>query len=336
MAFARLLILLGGIGGLFCIAVAGDEKILPKRDAAKRPSAPAKLEPKTADAATPQASKAEQAADAAVRESADRFVVNYNKHDSKSAAADFTPTAEFVTESGTAIRGRDAIERHFAAVFTNLPEARLDLQIESVRLVTSDVAVEEGRVEFVAGSGMPVETSRYVALHVFQNGRWWLARTRDFSTMPATLSNHDRLHELEWLIGEWLEEGENTLVATSCQWNGNRNYLMQEFTIRVGTEPAITGSTRIGWDPLTKQIKSWTFDSDGGYSEALWTRGQDQWVLKSRGVTHLGRSYSGTSILRRVNHATLSWESRDRVEGGVLAADRGPLLVKRRPPPPGE
>ena len=133
-----------------------------------------------------------------------------------------------------------------------------------------------------------------------------------------------------------MEEGEDSLVATSCQWSGNRNYLLQEFTIRVGREPPVTGSTRIGWDPLTQQIKSWTFDSDGGYSEALWTRGSDQWVLKSRGVTHLGRSYSGTSILRRVDPGTLSWESRDRVEGGILVADRGPLLVKRRPPPPGD
>jgi uncharacterized protein (TIGR02246 family) len=321
-------VLLGGCSGLICLAVAASDKDLPKATSPIRSSV--QPEPKTAEkTSTAESAIAEQAAEAAVKESAQRFVDDYNKHDSKAAASDFTPSAEFITENGTAIRGRDAIARHFAAVFALFPKAHLELQVESVRLVTSNVALEEGRVEYVASSEDSVQTSRYVALHVFQDGRWWLARTRDFSVDTAAISNHDRLRELEWM-----EEGEDSLVATSCQWSHNRSYLLQEFTIRVGGLPPVTGSTRFGWDPLTKQIKSWTFDSDGGYSEALWTHGTDQWVLKSHGVTHMGRTYSATSILRHVDRETLSWESRDRVEGGVPIADRVPLLVKRRPPPP--
>ncbi|HEY2251214.1 MAG TPA: SgcJ/EcaC family oxidoreductase [Planctomycetaceae bacterium] len=331
MALARFLILLA-MGGLICMAVAGADKEQSKPAAEARPKPRAAKELKSNATAKAETAESAQVVEAAVKESANRFVANYNKHDFKAAAADFMPSAEFVTENGTVIRGREAIARHFAAVFTDLPQAHLEIQVESVQLVTSAVALEEGRVDFNASPQSPVETSRYVALHVFQDGRWWLARTRDFSADAAARSNHDRLGELDWLIGEWMEEGEDSLIATSCQWSDNRNYLLQEFTIRVGGEPAVTGSTRIGWDPLTRQIKSWTFDSDGGYSEALWTRGTDQWVLKSRGVTHRGRSYSGTSILRRIDQRTLSWESRDRVEGGVLVADQGPFVVKRKPP----
>ena len=133
-----------------------------------------------------------------------------------------------------------------------------------------------------------------------------------------------------------MQEDEASHVATSCKWVDRKNYLLQEFTMRIGSHEPITGTTRIGWDPHTQQVKSWTFDSDGGYSESLWTTGEDKWVLKARGVTHSGRSFSATSVVRRVDTATISWESRDRIEGGVVVPDRPPIIIKRRPPPPGD
>jgi uncharacterized protein (TIGR02246 family) len=321
---------------LFLISFAALTLLIARADdkpQAGKPRSPAtaKTEPKVFST-----KKAEIDAEAAVNESAQRFTAAYNRHDPKASAAGFTQNAEFVTENGTVIRGRDAIERHFAAVFAAAPAIHLQLQVESTRLVTSNVAIEEGRVEIAAGPGEATQTSRYVAVHVNQDGQWLLARARDFSADAEPRSNHERLKELEWLTGEWMEEGEGTLIATSCRWDETGSYLLQEFTIRLAGHPPITGTTRIGWDPQTQQIKSWTFDADGGYSEGLWTRGSEKWVLKSRGVTHRGRNFSATSILRHVDSGTLSWESRDRVEGGVLVPDRPPLVVKRRPPPPGE
>src|SRR5262249_49252700 len=274
--------------------------------------------------------------EAAISESARRFVAAYNRHDSRAIAAGFTTTAEFVTEDGMAIQGRDAIERHFVAVFSAAPKAQLELKLESVPLVKSDVAVEEGRVELTAAPGAAVETSRYVAVHINLEGKWLLARARDFPAEPEIQSNYEHLRELEWLVGEWIQEDEASLIATSCKWGDHKNFLLQEFTIRIGTLDPITGSTRIGWDPQTQQMKSWTFDSHGGYSEALWTHGDKRWVLKARGVTRSGRTFSGTSIVREVDAGTMSWESHDRVEGGVLVPDRPPIVIKRRPPPPAD
>jgi hypothetical protein len=163
-----------------------------------------------------------------------------------------------------------------------------------------------------------------------------LARTRDYHTQAEVQSNFEHLRELEWLVGEWIQEDEGSHIATSCHWVDHKNFLLQEFTLRIGNQDPITGSTRIGWDPQTQQIKSWTFDSDGGYSESLWTHGENKWVLKARGVTHSGRNFSGTSIVRHVDAGTMSWESHDRVEAGVLVPDRPPIIIRRRPPPPGE
>lgn len=331
MPVTRFLTLFVICGAFFCLAVAGADK-KPDGSAGPRPAAAAvKADPKVF-----AGKKAEQDAETALRESASRFAGAYNRHDAKAAAAGFAPNGEFVTEEGAAIRGREAIAKHFAAVFTGFPKVQLAIHVEAIRLITANVAIEEGTVTLTPAPGVSSETSRYSAVHVNQGGGWLLARARDFSSSAAPVSNHERLQELEWLIGEWLEEDEGMLVATSCKWGENRNYLLQDFTIRIGGQPPITGATRIGWDPLTQQTKSWTFDSDGGYSEALWTRASDRWVLKARGVTHLGHSFSRTSILRQIDASTLSWESRDRVEAGALVPDRPPLIVKRRPPPAGD
>lgn len=327
--FSLLLIVLCGF---LILVVAGADKKKPE-PSPKTPAATAAPKPEPKVFAS---QKAEKEAEAAVTESAKRFVAAFNKHDAKAVAAGFTANAEFITENRDVLRGRDAIEKHFAAAFAQAPKSVGKIHVETARLITSNVAVEEGVVELIPYPGAPAERSQYTALHLFQDGQWLLARARDFAAEPEVQSNHERLAELEWLVGEWMEEGEDTLVATACKWSNDKSYLLQDFTIRLGGVPPTTGSTRIGWDPLTQQIKSWTFDSDGGYSEALWTRGKDKWVLKSKGVTHLGRNYSMTSILRHPDAGTLSWETRDRVEGGILIPDRPPLLVKRRPPAPGE
>jgi uncharacterized protein (TIGR02246 family) len=305
----------------------------------EKPAPAAKAQPGTAPKTQAKAAPAkagEKEVEAAINESARRFVAAYNRHDAKAIAAGFTATAEFVTEDGMSIHGREAIERHFVAVFATAPKAHLELKVESARLVKSDVAVEEGRVEFTAAPGAALESSRYVAVHINQEGQWLLARARDFPAEAEVQSNYEHLRELEWLVGEWIQEDEASLIGTTCKWVDHKNFLLQDFTIRIGALDPITGSTRIGWDPQTQQIKSWTFDSEGGYSEALWTRGENRWVLKARGVTRSGRTFSGTSIVRQVDDGTMSWESHDRVEGGVLVPDRPPIVIKRRPPPPGD
>ena len=325
------LVVFAAVAGLVALVVAAAQNEKSQPATKPRPGAAPKPEPKASSGKT-----GEKEAEAAINESARRFVAAYNRHDAKAIAAGFTATAEFVTEDGTVIRGREAIERHLMAVFAEAPKAQLELKVEATRLVTSNVAIEEGRVERTASPGAAVESSQYVAVHIHQDGTWLLARARDFPADAEVRTNYEHLRELEWLVGEWIQEDEGSLVATACKWVDRRNFLLQEFTIRIGNLDPITGSTRIGWDPQSQQIKSWTFDSDGGYSEALWSRGESRWVLKARGVTHSGKNFSGTSIVRQVDAGTMSWESHDRIEGGVVAPDRPPIIIKRRPPPPGD
>ena len=319
---------------LACLAIASANQTPSKSKTTK--ATPSVAPAKEVESKTEKKSKSNTESETAIREAGQKFADDYNRHDAKSAANCFAPEAVYVTAGGTKIEGRESIEKHFSAMFAAAPKSQLRLNVESIYFVTPDVALEEGRVHFTLAPEEPEQISRYVALQVFRDGRWVLDRTRDISIEETPQTNHDRLRDLEWLVGEWMEESDDAYVVTSCRWSDDKNYLLQDFKVRIAGIPNMSGTTRIGWDPATQQFKSWTFDSDGGYSEGLWSKGKDRWTLKTRGITHLGRSYSRTAELHRVDDSTFSWQMRDRIEGGIVLPDTEPIFVTRKPPPPGD
>ncbi|MGQ0635304.1 MAG: YybH family protein [Planctomycetaceae bacterium] len=317
----------GALAGLVLIA-AGEDKPAGRKAPAgeKKP------------AAKSDAARGQPAGDdvvAAIRESASRFVEAYAKHDAKALAAGFTNDAQFVDENGMVLRGRDAIEKHFVGLFKVAPQARLTMRVDAVQLIAANVALEEGTASSTPVPEEVPESSRYVALHVKQDGQWLVARARDFpASEPRPASEH--LRQLEWLVGDWVDEGEDSLIATSCKWVDNRNFLLQEFQVRVAGRNAVSGTTRIGWDPLVKQFRSWIFDSEGGFAEGLWSRDGDTFTVRLTGVTRDGLPTSATNIIRRINESTMTWKSRDRVVGGQVEDDIGEFTVTRRAPPPAD
>ena len=72
----------------------------------------------------------------------------------------------------------------------------------------------------------------------------------------------------------------------------------------------MTGTQRIGWDPVTRNIRSWVFDSEGGFGEGVWTREGNKWIVKKTGVTGDGKIASATNIISQVSKHRMTWESR--------------------------
>ncbi len=124
------------------------------------------------------------------------------------------------------------------------------------------------------------------------------------------------------------------MVNTSVAWTDNGSFLLRSFDVRVKGKPALTGTQRIGWDPLTKQLKSWVFDSNGGHGEGLWMRSGDQWIVKATGVRSDGRVATATQVLTRVSKDTLRWKSIDRTIGSEISGDIDEIVMVRKPPQP--
>lgn len=274
--------------------------------------------------------------EAAIRASIATFVQAFQARDPAALAALFTEDAQILSDEAEPITGRAAIQAQFEADFRTYPEnvkPTLAVNTESIKFLSADVALEQGTSTLTAaGTGAPPETSRYAVIFVKRNDRWFQAVVRDTKLTPA--SPAESLQPLEWLVGEWVDESDQATVAMNCHWTDNKAYLLREFTVQVRGEPVLVGSQRIGWDPLTRRIKSWTFDSEGGQSEGYWARNGEQWVIKMTGVLASGETTSATHIVTPVNPGSMTWASVDRTVGDRTVADLPPITIVRKPPAP--
>jgi uncharacterized protein (TIGR02246 family) len=265
---------------------------------------------------------------------AEVFTRAYNSSDAQAVAALFTDDAEMIDEFGDRIRGRANIQAFFDSMFRERKGGTIEIARESLDFLGPDVAKEEGhtRVKF-AGAAAPDAVRRYSLLFVKQGGRWRYSSVRE-DDEPG-LAHHERLKELEWMLGDWVDETTDSTVHATCRWSPDKNFLLRDYTIHVQGKPVMTVTQRIGWDPRTKQIKSWVFDSEGGYGEGYWSRDGDQWFIKSTGVLPDGRTASATHILTRSGPQSARWASIQRSVGGQVVPNLQEYVMVRRPPNPG-
>jgi uncharacterized protein (TIGR02246 family) len=269
--------------------------------------------------------------DAAIRANVAAFVKAYNAHDAKAIAALFAPDGQIVDKDGDVSEGREAIAKVFAGLFTDSPKKRIEVTIESIRFLGSDIAMEEGSTKETLAPGETPEYDRYTVLHVRRDGKWQVAMARDEEGPPP--SSHEQLRPLAWLVGDWIDDGGNVVVNSSCRWSEDGNFLLQEFKLQISGKNAMRVSQRIGWDPIAKRIRSWVFDSEGGFGESEWTPDGDTWVIKATGVRPDGKTASATNVLVPAGKDAYVWRSRDRIVGDEVSP---PMEVKvvRKPPQP--
>ena len=279
-------------------------------------------------AAATEARQDDQKAIGALVES---FTRAFDAGDAAAIAATFTAGALVVDEEGERTLGRAAIRDQFATSFKNTPGSRIAIQVDSLRFLGTETALEEGRATITPGNGPgALEISRFTAIYVKEDGHWLQAAVRDEPV--ASLSVHDRLRELEWLVGEWVNESQEAVVFTTCRWADNGNFLLREFTVKAQGKPVMSGSQRIGWDPVKRQFKSWVFDSEGGYVEAYWTRDGNQWLVKAEGVHSNGEPASATNIITRLGRDRIGWQSVNRTLGGAAVPGVDEFTLVRKPP----
>jgi uncharacterized protein (TIGR02246 family) len=267
----------------------------------------------------------------AVRQAAIRFVEAYNAHDAKAVSELFGPKARMEDQDGELIEGREAIEQSYADEFEDSPKASISLAVDSLTFITPDVAVEEGAVEVYPDGETLTARSRYVAVHLKKDNLWRIISSRSIDR--DVVSNYDQLRDLEWLTGEWIDEGEDSVVEFNSRWDDNKAYLLNDFQVIQDGAITTRGTQRIGWDPQSKTIRAWIFDSNGGFGEAQWTPGDGVWIAKASGVSADGTTASATRIYTPVDHDHIIVSTRDRIVDGEVQSDSELTLVRKAPAP---
>ncbi len=266
-----------------------------------------------------------------VQAATDAFVRAYNAGDVKAIAALFTEDAESTDEDGTLIQGKSAIADLFAQALAANPGSKMEVRVDSLRFLSPDVAKEEGRCTITrAGGGTDVD--RYTVLYVKKDGQWLQSSVREHPDQDV--SPHERLKELEWLLGDWINESQDAVVRTSCKWSDDGNFLIRDFMMKTQGHTVLSGTQRIGWDPIRHQFKAWIFDSEGGFGDGYWNRNGDQWVIKAEGVRQDGKHASVTNIITRLGKDRAAWKSVDVTIGGAAMPGIDEFTIVRKPPEP--
>jgi len=268
-------------------------------------------------------------AESEIRRVGKEYVETFNRGDAQGVAAYCSTDAVFIDRtSGRQLKGRDEIAKQFAELFASDGQEVIEVNVESIEFVSPNVAVEVGTSKLVLPN-LPPEESKYSAVYVRQDGKWLLDRVTEEATV-STSSNYEHLKELEWVIGSWMDADDNVRIDTTCVWTKNRNFITRAFAVSVDGEVDLSGMQFIGWDAEEKRIRSWTFDSDGGFSHGDWSRSGNVWYVQKSGKTPDGKITTAVNQLKVVDDDSFELQSTQRTFDGELLPNVNEVLVVRK------
>lgn len=148
--------------------------------------------------------------------------------------------------------------------------------------------------------------------------------------LQASPRPYDKLQDLSWLIGTWEDTDEDTSVERKAAWDDSKNFINEQFAITTLKKKILHGQQIIGWDPVRKEIRSWIFDSDGGFGEAIWQKEGENWNVSTTYTLADGRKASSVYIYSDITPASYTWQSTGRIVEGELLPNIEPVKVVKK------
>lgn len=236
----------------------------------------------------------------------------FNKGDAKALAALYAEDAEYSSDAGTQLSGRAAIQKGLGDFFIKNPGATLAVELKSARFLTPDVLVEKG----LATIGD--ELTSYACSYVKKGEAWLITELNETTLAPADAAAV-ALRELEWLIGDWKDVGQGPSVTANVAWTKKNHFIRRSITVTRDGEDSVDATEVIGYDPVISGLRSWIFDSEGGFGEGTWRREGNKWLVSFTATSPDGSLSTAQHIFTVVDSNKYTWESVNReVDGEVL------------------
>lgn len=296
----------------------------PAASAPTKPSQSSPTPPATASTSAPPATD-----DAvAVQQAMAAYIEAFNRHDSEALLDLWSPTGTYVNkETGERSSGREALATDFAKVFAATPEIELTGGIDAVRVIGGDTAIVDGVTTVVVPNAEPA-VSAYSAIFVKQDGKWLLDTVHE-SDLPTPETPRQALQPLEWMVGAWQDESDTATVSSVMRWSPSEAFLIRSYDVIREDEEPFQGQQIIGWDPAAKQIRSWTFNSDGSFGEGVWSKNGAEWIVRKSETLADGRLASGTQVITQIDADTITVQTIAKEIDGVLEPTADPVTMKR-------
>jgi len=289
--------------------------------------------PRPADAAGQERSSTQGAKggdEQGVRKAGAAYLAAMNKGDLNAMMAFWMPDADYIDESGKTTKGKEALTTLLKKGLAENKGSKVTGKVHAVKFLRPDVAMVDGSLEFTAADGSK-ESNRYVVVWAKSGDNWLVSSARDLPAETGDVPSlaYPQLKALEWLVGEWQDASGKIDVATVCRWDRNKSFLIMEYEVkRPGTEP-IQVRQRVGWDGHNGIIRSWVFDTQGGFGEGYWQRQGNKWIVTKAGILPDGGTGSATNVYEFVDQNTFIWRAKDREVDGQPLSDTEIKFVRK-------
>lgn len=276
----------------------------------------------------PQQSKIEKADENEIRKVTQAYQEAYNQQDAEKLAALWASDAIYINPvTGESAEGREAIEKLFKDKFAKNVDKRVQITVKEIEFQNPSEAVERGVVK-VTAPDQPTKQIAYAVGYVKENGKWLVNDINEIELQEIP-DNSEHLKELAWMIGKWEDSDDNVEITLDNQWDKNKNFIIQHFNMLVYGQDDIEGRQLITWDPVKETIRSWVFDSDGGFGEGTWKQDGKSWYATMKFTLGDGRVASSTNIYTPVDDKTYSFASVEREVDGEILPDTNPVNVEK-------
>jgi uncharacterized protein (TIGR02246 family) len=252
----------------------------------------------------------------------------FNNRDAAAIVANWTADAEYIRNDGDPVLGRDAIQKGYADFFKTLKgKPTVEVQADNLRFPSADTAVSEVTLRLKNEQGDLIGSSWRNTLLAREGGKWKVAMVQEWD---RDNSLDDSLNDLAWLVGTWHMDTQDRDVTTTYEWDEDKAFIRGKYTVKQGGKVAASGTQMFGKDNADGGIRSWVFQSDGGFGDGLWTRDGKKWTVDFSGVTADGKKLSATVVYTRVDADTFTWQSVQQTVDGQPIADTLPIRVTKQ------
>jgi uncharacterized protein (TIGR02246 family) len=269
--------------------------------------------------------------ESAVRAAVDSYTAAINDGKLDGVLAHVAADADFIDDSGKQFRGKADLAEVLKQSLADLKGRKLKSTIVSLHFLRPDVAVVDGKADLTAPDGT-TDSGRYTSTWTRTGGKWLLSSVRDLPDSPAAAEPAPApLQQLAWLVGDWASQNPTFAVQLSGRWALNKSFLLLEYTAKGQDGEDLAVAQYFGWDPVDGVIRSWFFDSQGGYGGGDWERQGNTWAALWTGVLSDGQNAASTNSMKFIDDNSFLFRSVDRDIDGLPLADVDAKFVRKAP-----
>ncbi len=274
------------------------------------------------------ATKGKNTDETAIRNLTQSYQEAYNQQDAEKIASLWASDATYNNPvTGDFAEGREAIQKLFKGKFAQNSKRRMEVAIKGIEFPSANEAIENGIMRMT----IPNEPVLQVAFKLDinkQDGKWLVNAIHEIQLQDAP-SNFEHLQTLAWLVGKWEDSDDNVQILFDNEWDKYKNFLTQHFQMKIYGQDDIEGKQIIAWDSLNNRIRSWVFDSDGGFGEGTWEKINKSWYATMHFTLSDGRTASSKNVYTPVDDHSYTFASIEREVDGEILPNMNAVTVNR-------